>query len=293
MKIKKVEYTPPPNPQQQNLEKKEESIKFQLILVDNSHDGNAKAIYETLDFGCDSIYVHEPKPGLSNARNAALAFIGDSEFVCTIDDDIIVPEDFLTRLHSTILKYSDAVIIGGRVELYNSKDLPVTIKTSQEEAIYDGFPLFGFVFGCAMVIKASVFKDIGIFDPNLGAGTKNGGSEDADFLYRAWMFYNKKCSIVYAPHYYVYHNHGRREPSYTNQLQINYAKGQGGFYYKHIVQHKSLYILNPFKSAIAALNLVPLIEVTLTSILVRALSGKLTTSRFFLQVKNNTPNNSR
>ena len=223
--------------------KKEESIKFQLILVDNSHDGNAKAIYETLDFGCDSIYVHEPKPGLSNARNAALAFIGDSEFVCTIDDDIIVPEDFLTRLHSTILKYSDAVIIGGRVELYNSKDLPVTIKTSQEEAIYDGFPLFGFVFGCAMVIKASVFKDIGIFDPNLGAGTKNGGSEDADFLYRAWMFYNKKCSIVYAPHYYVYHNHGRREPSYTNQLQINYAKGQGGFYYKHIVQHKSLYIL--------------------------------------------------
>lgn len=215
-----------------------------IIFVDNSIDGNAKEVIEEQSFACKHTYLHQLLPGLSNARNLAIdIFKGDFDYFCFIDDDIIVPTDFFLRLHSVIRRNHHSQIIGGRVELYNDKDLPITIKTETEFKKYGGGAFFGFVFGCAMLVKTEVFHSIGNFDRKLGAGTKNGGSEDGDLVYRCWKASsNKEQSVVYDPEYYVYHNHGRRESEYIEKLLINYSKGQGGFICKHALMHRDAHV---------------------------------------------------
>jgi GT2 family glycosyltransferase len=221
----------------------ETTINFNILLVDNSADANFRDQFESIDFGYPATYIHEKKPGLSNARNAAIEHDNKAvDYYCTIDDDIIVPSDFFLRMQKSIMDNEQAIIIGGRVELFDKRDLPVTIKTNTERSIYNGMELFGFIFGCAMLIKASVFQDVGIFDPKLGAGTKNGGSEDSDLMYRAWEYYQRKLPIIYEPYYFVFHNHGRRDPSYISKLLINYSRGQGGFLVKHSIFYPKRYI---------------------------------------------------
>jgi len=220
------------------------TISFNIVLVDNSADANFREQFAILDFGYPATYIHEEKPGLSNARNAAIKCDNEQvDYYCTIDDDIIVPSDFFSRMYKAIMDNPKATIIGGRVELFDERDLPVTIKTDTERSIYNGMELFGFIFGCAMIIKANVFQDVGLFDPKLGAGTKNGGSEDSDLMYRTWEFYQRKRPIIYEPHYFVYHNHGRRDPRYIRNLLINYSRGQGGFFVKHLIFQPKRYIL--------------------------------------------------
>jgi len=219
-------------------------LSVTIIFVDNSIDGNAKAVIEDQSLVFKNTYLHQLLPGLSNARNLAIDnFKGDFDYFCFIDDDIIVPVDFFLRLHSVIRRNPQSQIIGGRVELYNNKDLPITIKTETEFQKYNGEAFFGFVFGCAMLVKTEVFHTIGNFDRKLGAGTKNGGSEDSDFVYRCWKVSdNKDLSVVYDPEYYVYHNHGRRESEYIEKLLSNYSKGQGGFICKHALMNRDAYV---------------------------------------------------
>ncbi|WP_340679167.1 glycosyltransferase [Paraglaciecola sp.] len=228
--------------------KKNNDYYFEIVLVDNSADSNLSALFSTLDFGVPATYLKETKKGLSNARNCGINYcLLGSDYICTIDDDIIVPIDFFTRLKNTLAKNKDAMIIGGRVELFNPIDLPITIKTEMDWSTFDGINLFGYLFGCCLIINKSVFDEIGLFDINLGAGTKNGGSEDSDLIYRIWQERKKSDrqsgAIIYDPQYFVYHNHGRRELVYANKLNANYQKGQGGFFYKHIFVNKDKYVM--------------------------------------------------
>ncbi len=211
---------------------KHNHIDCKLIIIDNSKDANAKSLIESLDFNFPSTYIHEPQAGLSYARNAGINAITECDYVFTIDDDIIVPAEYLELAYQAIQKKPEAALLGARVELYNPEDLPVTIKTDTNYCSYTGGVPFGFIFGCAMVIKFSALKQIGLFDVKLGAGTKNPGSEDSDFVYRLWK---SKANICYDPKMYVYHNHGRRENHYTIRLLKNYSLGQGGFLAKHLL----------------------------------------------------------
>ncbi|WP_448249758.1 glycosyltransferase family 2 protein [Thalassotalea agariperforans] len=222
-----------------------EDITLSIIVVDNSHDANAKEIVSNANFNFATTFLNETKKGLSNARNCGLQYLikqtENIDYVITIDDDIIIPESFLHDLNNAINSHSEASIIGGRVELYNPEDLPITIKTDKEKQIYSGDQFFGFIFGCCLVIKYNLIKQVGKFDTHMGAGTRSPGSEDSDFIYRIWALH--QGDVVYIPEYYVYHNHGRRDPNSFAQLAKNYAIGQGAFLTKHILFNKSKHVL--------------------------------------------------
>lgn len=212
-------------------------LGVKVFLVDNSEDNNLSELTLSLSIAPDFEFIHEAKKGLSNARNTGIKEIlkGDFDYVCTIDDDIVLPEDYFDRVVKTINSNPFSWVIGGRVELFDKRDLPVTIKTSLDFEEFDGIHIFGFVFGCALIIKVEAFKAIGFFDPLLGAGTDCGGSEDSDFVFRVWCFEKSNNSVIYFPDYFVYHNHGRREKTYTDALLKNYSLGQGGFFIKHML----------------------------------------------------------
>jgi succinoglycan biosynthesis protein ExoM len=72
-----------------------------LVVVDNSRDGSEREIVQDLACrGTRALYVHEPAPGIPNARNAAVeaALAIGATHIAFIDDDEIAPEQWLSRL---------------------------------------------------------------------------------------------------------------------------------------------------------------------------------------------------
>jgi GT2 family glycosyltransferase len=89
------------------------------------------------------------------------------------------------------------------------------------------------MIGCNMAFSKNVFETVGAFDPLLGKGTSLGSAEDLDLLYRA---FKRGLKMVYSPDVVVFHAHGRSNPDSIQRVNDEYAKGRGGFYWKHIVR---------------------------------------------------------
>lgn len=72
---------------------------FELIAVDNSPEGSALAAFETLTGETEAPFrwVHEPRPGVAHARNAALA-LARGRLVAWLDDDEEACPDWLAAL---------------------------------------------------------------------------------------------------------------------------------------------------------------------------------------------------
>lgn len=69
-----------------------------LVVVDN--DPNASALGVAADFGDSVIYLHEPSPGISPARNRALGYFHSQSLgaLAFIDDDEVAAPDWLARM---------------------------------------------------------------------------------------------------------------------------------------------------------------------------------------------------
>lgn len=90
--------------------------RLELVIVDNDPAGSARA-------GADALaaeapfplrYVHEPAPGVANARNAAVA-AAKGELIAFLDDDEEAAPGWLAALLETQARY-DADVVFGPVE---------------------------------------------------------------------------------------------------------------------------------------------------------------------------------
>lgn len=207
-------------------------LRYSLVVVDNSVNRTAEAVVAEAQLPFDTRYVHEPRPGLSRARNAGLT-VAETDYVATLDDDIIVPPDYLVQLEQALRAHPDAGVIGGRVELFNPDDYPISIRTGDLPEHYSGGTnIFGFIPGCCQVIHRDALREAGAYDTRLGAGAPTGAAEDDDMVYRIWK---KGYAAVYAPELVVFHNHGRKATD-AERLQRNYMKGNGAFLAKHMLR---------------------------------------------------------
>lgn len=84
-----------------------------LIIVDNSREGDAAQICESDDWAWPMLYLHEPLPGISYARNKGLAAVPiDSDFIAMIDDDEIPDPDWLDQLLAAQGRSGADIIVG-------------------------------------------------------------------------------------------------------------------------------------------------------------------------------------
>ena len=90
---------------------------FEIIVVDNSTDAEQAREFGARYDGIENFrYVHEPIPGLSNARNIG-ARLASAPIIAYLDDDAIAPPQWLRELSLGYQKFGDkAVIVGGPVE---------------------------------------------------------------------------------------------------------------------------------------------------------------------------------
>lgn len=87
--------------------------ELELVVVDNDQTPSARASVEALaaEAPFPVIYVHEPEPGVANARNAALER-ASGEFIAFLDDDEEAPPGWLAALLAAQARFSADVVFG-------------------------------------------------------------------------------------------------------------------------------------------------------------------------------------
>jgi hypothetical protein len=87
--------------------------ELELVVVDNDQSPSAQATVQAL--GAEApfpvIYVHEPEPGVANARNAALEQ-ARGDFIAFLDDDEEAPAGWLRALLDAQERFKADVVFG-------------------------------------------------------------------------------------------------------------------------------------------------------------------------------------
>jgi glycosyltransferase involved in cell wall biosynthesis len=86
---------------------------LELIVVDNDERGSAGPVAEALAAEAPFAlhYVHEPRPGVANARNAGAAAVCGA-FIAFLDDDEEAPEGWIAALLDTQRRFDADLVFG-------------------------------------------------------------------------------------------------------------------------------------------------------------------------------------
>ena len=205
------------------------SGNWELVVVDNgSTDATAQVIGSFAAAQPFPVHhVHQPVPGLSNARNAGLAAATGALILFTDDDCYVAPD----ILDATIAAFDDSRVgfASGRVRLFDPADAPVTVNESLVPLRFAArrFLPAGAVKGANLAFRRDVLDAIGAFDPLFGSGSLF-PAEDADAAMRASL---AGWDGVYDPAIVVWHHHGRKAADLAG-LHRSYDIGRGAFHAK-------------------------------------------------------------
>jgi len=163
---------------------------FEVVVVDNnSADGSLEAAKN--NFSKAHFIKNEANLGFSAGNNVGIRFALErmAEYVLLLNNDTEVEKDFLEKLVAVAENNSEIGIVSPII--FNGQDKQVwfsggQIKWFTMKAMHDQKPIArtwyetGYVSGCAMLVKANVFKTVGLLDEDLFLYW-----EDVDFSVRA------------------------------------------------------------------------------------------------------------
>lgn len=210
-----------------------EDVSIELVVVDNGKPADGtRTLVEAFATQSSLIIrvIPEAYPGLARARNTGLRAAA-GEIIVLTDDDCCVAPDYFVQLRALYADVTGPVIIGSRVDLGTTADLPLTIKTEDQAARFNGVGVGGFILGCKMTLMRAVVAALGPVDERLGARSLLKACEDTDYVYRALL---AGIPIAYEPRLRVAHFHGRRTLLEAHTLMRGYGIGNGALYIKHI-----------------------------------------------------------
>jgi glycosyltransferase involved in cell wall biosynthesis len=204
------------------------------VLIVDSSDGEQKLKMEKLvgDYGAK--YVHEPRRGLSIARNTGIA-AAKGEFIAFTDDDCIPAPNWLTKKVENLSK-PDVWCCTGRVIQHNTggasnlfeevagQDLGPERRVFTKQDLEFGLGILlanvGKVFakhmknrapapwsighGSSTSFRREAFQKLGGFDARFGGGAPLKACDDTEMFYR---ILKAGHSIVYEPEAVVRHKH--------------------------------------------------------------------------------------
>lgn len=181
---------------------------FEVVVVDNnSTDGSLEIAKNT--FSRANFIKNEENLGFSAGNNVGIRFSLErmADYILILNNDAEVEKDFLAKLvgageNNVGVGILSPVIFSGltkEVWFSGGKINWLRMRTEHERDIKkEECYATGYVTGCAMLIKASVFKSIGLFDENFFLYW-----EDADFSLRAQRagFGNRLVSSSWVYHF--------------------------------------------------------------------------------------------
>jgi glycosyltransferase involved in cell wall biosynthesis len=207
-------------------------------------------------------YVVEPRKGLAWARNRAIDVARD-EIIAWIDDDEIADTSWLAELARGLYENPGAVAVSGimlpaelkteaqvRFEQYGGfhkhRGFEVAVFSPSTASVQSPlFPLPPFGTGGNMAFRRAALRDVGGFDPALGAGTLSLASEDTRAFTDVLL---SGGTLVYQPTAVTHHYHRRTSAELRRQM-LGYGAGLTAFY-------TSLVIARP-STAVGIIGLIP------------------------------------
>jgi GT2 family glycosyltransferase len=222
-------------------------LDAEIVVVDNgSTDNTAEIVKQWTSRSPFPVrLLFEPKPGLSRAHNRALRTAQGELFAFT-DDDCRLSKDYVKDLLRHDAGDGDELVLrGGRIELGDPTDLPLTIKTTATPTRFNrqapNFTthdrIIGQISGCNMAMRRAVFERLGTFDERFGPGAVITSGSDADYVLRAYI---SGITIEYVPNMSVFHHHGRKQKLAGYKVMRGYAIGAGALYAKYVFKHPHL-----------------------------------------------------
>ncbi|MDM9626365.1 glycosyltransferase [Rhizobium sp. S152] len=213
-------------------------LRLELVFVDNGSTDDTSEIVSTwaLTAPIQTNLIFEGRPGLAVARNTGMRAARGRVLAFTDDDCEIFPDYFAT-LAALFASDTEMVMRGGRIELGDARDLPITIKPELEPAVLTSdLHAGGFIHGANMAFPHGLIDKVGLFDTRFGAGATFRSGEDTDYVHRT---FNAGVRVEYLPEFAVKHFHGRREIADVKKLQSGYAFGNGALYAKYLFDRRS------------------------------------------------------
>ncbi len=207
---------------------------LEIVVVDN-----APASHETRQIvSCfkDIGYVHEPRPGLSIARNCGIKNVS-GDIVAFTDDDVQVHPRWAARIQQAFHDPDIMAVTGLVIPLCLETEAQVIFEREMNglgrgfvprtfnRAFFLSKKKYGFWVweigaGANMAFRRKVFHRIGTFDTRLGAGAA-GCSEDTELWYR---LLSSGATCQYEPGAVVFHRHRAGMVELKQQIKA-YLKG--------------------------------------------------------------------
>lgn len=223
---------------------------FEIIVVDNASDNSdTRLLIETAFKDHREVrYVYEPTPGLARAHNTGLRLVS-SPFVAITDDDVVVDRAWLTHIANAFATTDRAVCVTGAIRAAEL-ETPAQRWAEQHLGFHKGSvrttfdlvahrpadPLFPYTAGSLgsganMSFRTCFLREIGGFDPALGAGSKALGGDDLAVFFEVIV---RGYALVYEPAAVVHHFHHRTFEQLERQVS-GYGVGLGAFLTKVVV----------------------------------------------------------
>lgn len=204
-----------------------------LVIDNNSNDATKQVVAEYTPLESPVFrYILETKPGKSRALNAAIRE-ARGDIIAFTDDDCIPDSGWVESIVKEFDNDPELSVLGGRVELYDEKDLDqATLHSNSRTLVKTAKEVCDppTIIGANLALRKTVLEVTCGFDPLLGPGSICKAAEDLDLIYRSLK---KRFKIVYSPDVIVFHNHGRRTVSDDKKTSVAYAFGRGALYFKH------------------------------------------------------------
>lgn len=176
---------------------------YRIMIVDNapSDDRTRNAVSAIYSPRVPIDYVVAPVPGLSNARNVAMALV-TTPLVAWLDDDEIADEHWLSEIVRAFNDRPGTAAVSGLVvpaELRTRAQVlfenfgghskgrgvtPVVFSAADKDSQSPLFPLPPFGVGANMAFRTEDLRELGEFDAALGAGSPTYGGEDTEMFTR-------------------------------------------------------------------------------------------------------------
>jgi GT2 family glycosyltransferase len=191
---------------------------FDVILVDNASSDDSVLRLQK-EFPEVKLLRSRENLGFSGGNNLGIenALDSNADYVLLLNNDTTVDPDFLGELVEVgqsdprigilgpkIFHYSDPKRIwyaGGYVKYGIGACRHLGQDQLDQEGKFARVEDTGFVTGCAMLIKSSLFREIGLLDPKLFLYW-----EDSDFCMRAKKVRNR---LIFVPNAFVWHKISR------------------------------------------------------------------------------------
>jgi O-antigen biosynthesis protein len=205
---------------------------FDVIVVDNAPSSTTtRKLVETRYRDSRVRYIREDIPGLATAHNRGLADV-TAPVVAFTDDDVIVDSSWLSHVAAAFAVRSDVGCVTGMILPYEletpaqgwleqyggySKGFRRTIfdvEDNKGESVRYPYAAGTFGSGANMSFRTATLREIGGFDPALGAGAPAPGGDDLAAFFDVIA---AGSAIVYEPSALVWHRHRRDYRALQNQ----------------------------------------------------------------------------